>query len=185
MGDNLNDNIRKCKLKTTLAIFTFLFTYSLKIPHIYKKNILASAHPHASFSPLLFAASISSFQPHVLLFNHLNQICAVTHLALSICVGPSTESRTLYLWPPLKENDSQFCNKHPLPKASQLEIRSQMLQPPPCCNFYLWWSWTGNWASDHSCCQLVSAATTSLLKTLFNSLPPHHLAHTFFRFSLL
>lgn len=146
---------------------------------------MASAHRHSSFSPLLFAPSISSFQPHVLLFNHLNQICAVIHLALSICVGPSTESRTIYLWPPLKENDSQFCNQHPLPKTSQLEMRSQMIHPPPCCNFYLWWSWTGNWASNHSCCQLVSAATTSLLKTLYNSLSPHRLAHTFFLFSLL
>lgn len=138
VGDSLNDNIRKCKIKPTLGIFIFLFTYSLKIPHIYKKNILASAHPHASFFPLLFPPSISSFQSHVLLFKQRNQICAVIHLALSICVGLSTESWTINLWPPLKESESHFCSKHHLPKTSQLEMRSQMLQPPPCCNFYLW-----------------------------------------------
>lgn len=70
-------------------------------------------------------------------------------------------------------------------KTSQLEMRSQMLQPPPCCNFYLWWS-----------CPVIALVTTAaanlceqqphhIFKTLFYSLPPHHLAHTFFLFSLL
>lgn len=185
MGDSLTDNIRKCKRKPTLTIFIFLFTYSLIIPHIYKKNILASAHSYASFLPLLFPPSISSFQSHVLLFSQRNQICAVIHLALSICVGLSTESWTIYLWPPLKENESHFCSKHHLPKTSQLEMRSQMLQPPSCCNFYLWWS-----------CPVLALVTTGaailceqqphhIFKTLFYSLPPYHLAHTFFLFALL
>lgn len=163
--DILEDNIRKCKLKTTLAIFFFLFTYSLKIPHIYKKNIMASAHPHASFSPLLFLPSISSFQSHVLFcfvfFNQLNQICGVIHLALPICVGPSTESRTIYLWPPLKEKDSQFCSKHPPSKnfSARDEVTDAsttfMLQFLPVVILYSYW------AGNYSCCQLVWAATTS------------------------
>lgn len=156
----------------------------MKIPHIYKKNILASAHPHASFSPLLFPPSISSFQPHVLLFNQLNQICAVIHLALSICVGPSTESRTIYLWPPLKENDSQFCSKHPLPKTSQLEMRWQMFHPPPCCNFYLWWSCTVIGLVTTAAANLCEHQPHHIFMTLFHSLPPQYLVHTFFLSSL-
>lgn len=163
MGDSLNDNIRKCKIKPTLGIFIFLFTYSLKIPHIYKKNILASAHPHASFFPLLFPPSISSFQSHVLLFKQTeSNLCCHTFGPIHMCRAvywvmnhqPLTTPQRKWIsflqqTPPSKN----FSARDEVTDAST----TSMLQFLPVVILY------GYWASNYSCCQLVWAATSSHL----------------------
>lgn len=60
-------------------------------------------------------------------------------------------------------------------------MRSPMLQPLSCCNFYLWWSCT--------VIGLVTTAAANLCEQqphhTFHSLPPQYLTHEFFLSSLL